>query len=89
MPRGFYNKSIFCSPLTEDQLKYARKRRAMEIRLKIFVQDILSYLVFLTFLCFVVRGYRDPDEYLFRKALDDDIVHSHYQQVSGYTAQFM
>ncbi|XP_065069836.1 uncharacterized protein LOC135694887 isoform X2 [Rhopilema esculentum] len=72
---------IQMSPLTEDQLKYARKRRAMEIRLKIFVQDILSYLVFLTFLCLVVRGYRDPDEYLFRKALNDDIVHSHYEHL--------
>ena len=54
----------------------------MEIRLKLFLQDLLSYCVFLIFLVLVVRGYRDPDEYNFRKALEDDIVHQHFRFVS-------
>ena len=70
------------SPLTEEQLIYARKRRQMEIRLKLFLQDFLSYLLFLTFLFLVVRGYRDPNEYYFRKALQDDVVHRHFTSVS-------
>ena len=56
----------------------------MEIQLKVFLQDLMSYLVFLTFLALVVRGYRDPDEYYFRKALEDDIVHHHFKSVRKY-----
>lgn len=54
----------------------------MEIRLKLFVQDFLSYLLFLTLLVLVVRGHRDPGEYFFRKTLEDVIVHKHFQEVS-------
>ena len=72
---------LYFSPLTDEQLNNARKRRHMEIRLKILLQDLMSYMVFLTFLVLVVRGYRDPDEYYFRKALEDDIVHQHFKSV--------
>ena len=44
--------------------------------------DVISYIVFLLFLGLVVRGYRDPNEYDFSKALEADIVHNHFQYVS-------
>ncbi len=54
----------------------------MEVRLRLFLQDLISYLIFLLFLGFVVRGYRDPDAYNFNKALTDDVIHKHFDNVS-------
>ena len=71
-------------PLTEEQQESARNRRFMEIRLRLFLQELISYIIFLMFLALVARGYRDTDEYYFSKALRDDIVHSHFDNVSKY-----
>ena len=57
----------------------------MEIRLRLFLQELVSYIIFLMFLALVARGYRDTDEYYFSKALRDDIVHSHFDIVRKYS----
>lgn len=54
----------------------------MEIKLNLFMRELISYLVFLIFLGLVMRGYRDNDAYDFSKTLQDDIVHNHFQSVS-------
>ena len=72
----------FFRPLTEKQQESARNRRFMEIRLRLFLQELVSYMIFLMFLVFVVRGYRDNDEYYFSKSLRDDVVHGHFDKVS-------
>ena len=75
----------FSRSLTQEELKYARKKRRMEVRLRIFLQDFISYVIFLMFLAFVARGYRDTDGYYFSKALTDDIVHQHFEHVSLFS----